>query len=96
MPELIIKRAKEFTFGMVGIQIYLNNDKIGQLNSGDFKKWSIEQGKHTLYAKGGLILKTQKIEFMVQGNDRIALKIESFGKGYTKSFLQFKKLKLKP
>ncbi len=94
MPELIVKRKKEFTFGLIGVNIYLDDKKIGRLKSGEVKKWNISKGKHTLFAKGGLILKSQKITFDTNENDIIALKIRSFGNGYVKSFLQIQKLQL--
>lgn len=92
MPKLIIKRKKGFTFGLIGVNIYLDNKKIGRLESGEIKKWEIDTGEHKLFAKGGLILKSQEITFNANENDTIALKIESFGNGYIKSFLQIKKL----
>lgn len=92
MAELIIRRKKEFTFGLIGVNIYLDNKKIGRLDGGEIKKWKIEKGKHTLFAKGGLVLKSQEITFDAKEGDVIALKIGSFGNGYAKSFLQIKKL----
>ncbi len=92
MPELIVKRKKEFTFGLIGVNIYLDDKKIGRLKSGEMKKWNISKGKHTVFAKGGLILKSQKITFDANENDIIALKIKSFGNGYVKSFLQIERL----
>jgi len=94
MAELIIKRKKEFTFGLIDLNIYLDNKKIGRLDGGETKKWKIEKGKHTLFAKGGLILKSQEVTFDAKEGDIIALKIESFGNGYAKSFLQIKKLEI--
>ncbi len=92
MAELIIRRKKEFTFGLMGVNIYLDDKKIGRLESGETKKLKIEKGKHIFFAKGGLVLKSQEITFDAKEEDIIALQIESFGNGYTKSFLQIKKL----
>ncbi|MDQ7917152.1 hypothetical protein RBU60_06155 [Mesonia sp. MT50] len=94
MADLVIRRKKEFTFGLIGVNIYLDNKKIGRIDRGEIKKWNIEEGKHTLFAKGGLVLKSQKITFEAKHNEVFVIEIESFGNGYVKSFLQIKKLEI--
>lgn len=94
MADLIIRRKKEFIYGLIGVNIYLDNKKLGNIARGELKKWKIEKGKHTLFAKGGLVLKSQKITFEAKHNEVFVMEIESFGNGYVKSFLQIKKLKI--
>lgn len=76
----------------MGVNVYLDHKKIARLENGADYKLNIEKGKHTLSAKGGLVVKSQEITFEAKENETISLQIESFGNGYAKSFLQIKQL----
>lgn len=51
MPKLILNRSSEFSNRIRSYQIYLDNQKIGEINDGDAMEFEIAPGKHQLKAK---------------------------------------------
>lgn len=95
MAELIIHRKRQFANGLLEIQIFLNNKKIGNLRNGETKKWKVPPGKHKLIGKANPILKTQTLSFSISEEVKPKIfQLKNFGGGYVKNWLQFEEIML--
>ncbi|WP_121667221.1 hypothetical protein [Mesonia aquimarina] len=92
MPQLIIQRKKEITNGFLSLHILLNGKKIGSIENGEHKKWTIQPGHYTLKAKGGILLGSQEISLKVKEGENKMFQLGNFGGGYFKTHLQLKEM----
>lgn len=92
MSALIVQRKKEFAYQLIPFNIYLNNKKIGKLESGETKRFNIHPGKYTIVIKGGIFLKSKEITFVLNMENPLVFEVGNFGKGYFKRFLSLRKI----
>lgn len=92
MSALIVQRKKEFAYQLIPFNIYLNNKKIGKLDSGETKRFNIHPGKYTIVIKGGIFLKSRAVNFVLNREIPLVFEVGNFGNGYFRRFLSLRKI----
>jgi exosome complex RNA-binding protein Rrp4 len=90
MCYIIINRKREFAYSFLSYKVILNNKVIGKINSGQTKKWKVDNGDYTIFIKAGFFIKSNKLNFIINNNNENFI-IENFKNGYIRTFIKIRK-----
>src|SRR4051812_13519109 len=78
MSKIVIKRLDERAYKLRKFGVYIDNKKIGTINSGMTEEFHIDAGQHTVSIKIDFI-GSPAVEFYIDGNE-----VKTYQVGYTK------------